>query len=268
MQPLISTLGAVAQLGRATRHRTHQALDRVRFLGAVAAAAPSLPGSAWPVATRTLVNQLRFTALDALPLLLGIAVALGVMIAVQVLAQAVRFGMVEALGPILVLAVVRELGPLLTAVVVIGRSGTAIAAELATARVLGEVRALELAGVDPRQFHVLPRVAGGALSMALLTINFVVATLATGVIAVTLIADISPTSLVESLRLALRPSDLVLMVGKSVIFGAGIALLCCYEGLKVGTQSTEVPQAVTRGVVASLLFVFAVSAVITAAVYL
>jgi phospholipid/cholesterol/gamma-HCH transport system permease protein len=155
--------------------------------------------------------------------------------------------------------VIRELGPLLTAIVVLGRSGTAIAAELATNGVLRETEALESMGVDPLQYVVIPRVVGAAISVAVLAVYFDMVALGGGAMFAWWLADVSPAALTVSVRDALTPLDLWLTVVKGAVFGLGIATLCSYEGLVGGRRPTDIPQCVTRGVVASLLFVFLVS---------
>ncbi len=259
-QRLISALGgATRQLG--------YALILTHFLGAVLRGGLTYPETARTHWARNLLTQVRFTAVQALPFLGTIAVLIGVTVIVQANAQAVRFGVSDVLGRILTSVVVRELGPLLTAIVVLGRSGTAIAAELATSTVLGETDAMEAMGIDPLQYLVFPRVLGGAISVALLVVFFNAITLGSGALAAWVLGAVSIGEYMGSLRLALSPGDLVLMVGKGAIFGAGIATLCAYAGLMGGRTPPDIPRSVTHGVVLSLLFVFAVSALFTVLAY-
>lgn len=234
-------------------------MDRVSFLGAVIRSAMDYPVTTRSLGLRILINQVRFTAVQALPFLSMIALVIGVTVIVQAHAQAARFGLSEVLGRILVTVVVQELGPLLTAIVVIARSGTAIAAELATNGVMGETEALEAMGVDPLQYLVVPRVVGGAVSVALLTIYFDAVTLGGGAVVAALLGGVSAAEYASSLRLALTLGDLWITLLKGAIFGAGVAMLCSQEGLLGGRKPTDIPQCATRGVVASILFVFLVS---------
>jgi phospholipid/cholesterol/gamma-HCH transport system permease protein len=253
---------SVALLGRNTRLQLQRSLDRIRFVGAVARAQAHHPRGAWPLAVRVMINQVRFTAVHALPLLGVVAGAIGLSVVVQAYASA-RLGMAPTLGSVFTTVVLRELGPLLTAVVVIGRSGTAIAAELATTRVLREAEALESMGVDPLQYWVGPRVAAAAVSMMLLIVYFDAVALLGGALIATAMGLTTLPEFAESLRLAVRPADVWLTLGKGAVFGAGIALLCSHEGLTGGDRPTDIPQAVTRAVVSSLLFVFLASALFT-----
>lgn len=258
---------ALEALGRGTRLRALHVADRLQFVGATTRAALDGAGLRG-MGTRVLLNQIRFTAVQALPFLSSIAVMIGLTVMVQISGQAVRFGVTEAVGPILVAVVVRELGPLLTAVVVIGRSGTAIAAELSTNTMLGETEALESMGIDPLQHYVVPRIAGVTVSVMVLTVFFIVITLLVGGMAAQLWGVASIAAYLSSLRFALRPEDVVLTLVKGAIFGGGIAVLCSHAGLSGGKRATAIPQAVTRGVVASLFFVFATSVLFSLVFYL
>lgn len=255
---------AIATLGRSVRQRSSSYASRLRFLGAVARASVRYPSSAYPVLARTLVNQIRFTAVQALPFVLAIALLIGLTVLVETMAQAARLGLTATLGRILVTVVIRELGPMLTAIIVIARSGTAIAAELATSDVMGEVEAAEAMGVDPYQYWVLPRMLGTAVSVTLLIVYFDVVTVLSGLTLGDALGRVDLASSLAVFRAELSPADLWLTLAKGTLFGLGIALLCCYEGLRAGGRPTLVPICVTRGVVASLGFVFALSALFSA----
>ncbi|MFO7894760.1 MAG: ABC transporter permease [Longimicrobiales bacterium] len=249
----------IAGIGSRARQRGQSWLGRIRFIGALARSATHYPATTRTQGFRVIINQIRFTAVQALPFLSIMALVIGLAVIAQASAQAARFGFSDVLGTILVTVVIRELGPLLTAIVVLGRSGTAIAAELATNGVLRETEALESMGVDPLQYMVIPRVAGAAISVAVLAVFFDVVALGGGAVFAWWLADVSPAALAVSVRDALTPMDLWLTVVKGGVFGLGIATLCSYEGLVGGRRPTDIPQCVTRGVVASLLFVFLVS---------
>ena len=250
---------AIAALGQSARRRGRSWLGRTRFVGALVRSALHYPPTTRAQGLRVTLDQIRFTAVQALPFLTITALVIGLAVIAQASAQAARLGFSDVLGTILVTVVIRELGPLLTAIVVLGRSGTAIAAELATNGVLRETEALESMGVDLLQYLVIPRVVGAAISVAVLAIFFDVVALGGGAVFAWWLADVSPSALAVSVHDALRPIDLVFTVVKGAVFGLGIATLCSYEGLVGGRRPTDIPQCVTRGVVASLLFVFLVS---------
>ena len=248
-------LDAIAATGQSVRGLGGFSALLTRFTGAVVRSTWSYPSTAYRLWWRSVVNQVRFTAADAVPFIGTVAVVVGAIVIVEASAQAVKFGLNDTLGRLLASVVVRELGPLLTAILVIGRSGTAIAAELAACRVYGETDALEAMGVNPLHYFVLPRILGVGISVAALTLLFDAVTLSSGLLAARLIQKISLDDYLGSLQLAMKPWDIIEVTIKGMVAGMGIAALCSFEGLRAGRAPTEIPRAVTRGVVNSLLFV-------------
>ena len=257
----------VASLGRRTRHVGAGSLSFTRFLGAICRSSVRYPPAARGLWRRAVRSQIYFTAVQAVPFLGTIAGLIGLIVIVQAYAQGVAFGLSDVLGRILATVVVRELGPILTAIVVIGRSGTAIAAELATNTVLGETDAMEAAGVDPLQYLVLPRVVGGSIATAMLAVFFNAMTLLAAAITAHSLRQTTIVDFRESLRLAMSVQDVWITLVKGAVFGAGIGTLCAFAGLLGGRAPTAIPRSVTRGVVLSLLFVFSVSALFSVALY-
>jgi phospholipid/cholesterol/gamma-HCH transport system permease protein len=264
----ISPLTGVERLGGPARRQTDRAAAALAFLGRLVLAPADMTATAWGYTTRTIVQQIRFTAAQALPLVATIAVLVGGSVILQAYAQAVRLGAADVTARLLVSIVIRELGPLITAMVVLGRSGTAIAAEMATNTVLGETEAVEAFGVDPVHAFVMPRTIGLAVSAVVLTVYFDVISFASGIIAARVLADMALGELLESLRVVISLRDVVATCVKAAAFGAGIALISSYSGLTVRpNQPTDVPRAVTAAVVLSLLFIFGLSAVVTLVTY-
>jgi phospholipid/cholesterol/gamma-HCH transport system permease protein len=229
---------------------------------AVRAASRLTRAGRW-VMLRVLINQIRFTALQAIGLVTFLAAILAFLVISQSIRQLGRFGAVDNLGTIMVVAVIRELGPLLTALIVVSRSGTAIAAEMATNRVMGEVTALEAMGIDPYIYLVLPRMLGAIVSVATLMVLFDAVALLSGYVAATTngMALSRYTAIVLK---TLSAKDVWLTLAKGVFFGAAVALFCSYHGLAVKAGPTEIPQAVTRGVVATIVAIFILSALFVA----
>ncbi len=253
-------LGAFAAIGRGTTRRFSALGGPARFAFEAVAALPSLPGAGRRVALRVLLNQLRFTALQAVPLV----VLLSGLLSFVVIRTTDQFaGLGDFVGTLMVVTIVQLLGPLLTALAVAGRSGTAITAELATNTVLGEIRALEGMGIDPYHYLVLPRLAGSVVSVTILIILFDVVALCAGFFA-TSVNQASGARYLASVLAALEPRDVILTVVKGILFGTVIGLLPSYHGLRVTRGPTEIPQAVTRGTVASIALIFVITAVLMA----
>ena len=230
-----------------------------RFTVRVARAAGRLTRAGRLVTLRVLVNQIRFTALQAIGLVALLSFLLSFLVMAQSAAQLGRFGALERMGTIMVVAVIRELGPLLTALIVVSRSGTAIAAEMATNRVMGEITALEAMGIDPYIYLVLPRVLGAIVSVACLMVVFDAVALVSGYIGAAQ-AGISLAGYKRIVLATLSAKDVWITLAKGISFGAAVALFCSYHGLAVTRGSTEIPQAVTRGVVGTIVAIFIMSA--------
>ncbi|MEX2177106.1 MAG: ABC transporter permease [Gemmatimonadaceae bacterium] len=259
------TFTGLTALGGGVRSKGAITVEAVRFVGSCARAIATMSPSARRMFGRVLMLQVRFTAVDAMMIISGLALLIGALVIAQAHAQAVRFGVSEALGQLLATIIVRELGPLFAAIIVVARSGTAIASELATSRVMGEVTALEALGVDPVQYMVIPRLAGCAISVALLAVYFDALAIFGGLMATSLLAKLSPGDYLESLRMGLSQWDVPLVLLKGTIFGLGTAVVCCWSGLRAARTPAAIPQSVTRGVVIAMVYVFAVSALFTLA---
>ena len=257
------TLTGLSALGGQVRESGVTILEAVRFVGSCVRALVSMPKSVRRLFGRVLILQVRFTALDAIPIIAGLALLIGALVIAQAHAQAVRFGASEALGKLLATIIVRELGPLFAAIIVVARSGTAIASELATSKVLGEVTALEALGVDPVQYMVLPRLAGCAVSVAILAVYFDATAVVGGMIVTSSLAHLPPGEYLESLRRGMSAWDVSIVLIKGAFFGLGTAAVCCWAGLRAARTPAAIPQSVTRGVVYAMVYVFGVSAAFT-----
>ncbi len=254
---------AVAAIGRSGARRLSVLGGLARFAVRALRASTRLTRAGRWVMLRVLINQIRFTALQAIGLVALLSAILAFLVISQSIRQLGRFGAIDNLGTIMVVAVIRELGPLLTALIVVSRSGTAIAAEMATNRVMGEVTALEAMGIDPYIYLVLPRMLGAIVSVAALMVVFDAVALTSGYVA----AATNGMSLNRYTAIVLRTlgaGDVWLTLAKGLCFGASVALFCSYHGLAVRAGPTEIPQAVTRGVVATIVAIFVLSAVFVA----
>ena len=215
------------------------------------------------------LRQIYFTAVQALKVVAVISLALGTVIIVQIGTQlSFLGGGIEFIVPILVLVLFREVGPLLTAIIVIGRSGTAIATELGNIVIAHELEAIEVMGINPVYFIVTPRIIGVTVAVVCLTILFITIGLLGGFWVSKLILPITFPAFLRELEVALTANDLPFAFLKSLIFGLLIALSCTYYGLTVRPSLIEVPQAATRGVVSAMLFCFGTNALLTMLFYL
>jgi phospholipid/cholesterol/gamma-HCH transport system permease protein len=210
---------------------------------------------------QVLYKQIYFTGIKALPAIALLGALVGIIIITQV-TDIVGFKPV-LVGKILMWTVVRELGPLFAAIIVIARSGTAIASELASMTITGETRYLEAMGIGTARYMVAPRVAGVTVSVFVLAFVFQLAAVAGGVIPVSLYADVPFISSVLNIFAALSIMEIGVSLIKSAAFGLVISVISCYNGLKVFSSITQVPQATTSAVMQSLSLVFTMDGIIS-----
>jgi len=211
--------------------------------------------------------QVRFTGLDALGLVSGTALLLGAVTLIQAFSQLSGLGAENYIGVLMVLIILRELGPLLTAVLIIGRSSTAIAAELGSMQLNGEVDALAAHGVNPYQYLLLPRWLGVLISVFVLVVFFDAAALAGGFLVARLKYGVTFGFFMDSVRQTLSNRDFVATLLKVVLFSGAITFHACHFGLRIRRSQTEIPQAVTRTVVTALVAIFALDGFIAALFY-
>ena len=189
-----------------------------------------------------------------LPMFLFVAVALGFLIIGQTVSWLTRVGAINYLGSIMVLVVVRELGPLLTAFLVLARVGTANVVELGTARASGEVEALEALGIDPVHYLVVPRVIGLMAGVFSLTVYLILGALISGYMwAFLQDVPLLPGDYFNQLAGALNYMDFVLLALKTAAFGFIIAIATCYHGLAQPLRLEEVSRATVRAVAQSVI---------------
>ncbi|MGA2079854.1 MAG: ABC transporter permease [Holophaga sp.] len=211
--------------------------------------------------------QIRFTALDALPLCLLTAILLGGVTLLQVFGQLSAFGVERDLSQIMAQLVIRELGPLMVGILVLTRSGTAIAAEMASRKLSGELDALYVCGVDPIRYLLLPRLLGGVISVFSLVILFDTVALLGGFLVAWLRMPLSLTFYLDALGEAIGRRDLIATFTKCLVFGTAIPLICTSYGLRVKRSTTEIPQAVTKASVMSLLVLLLSGALLSVLIY-
>ena len=218
-------------------------------------------------AFRVILQQVYFTGLEALPFVSLLALLLGSTVIVQSLPQLQGVGANELIGKILVISIVRELGPILTAMVVITRSGTAMAAEMATNRITGQVEALESLGVDILHYLIAPRILGSMISLFCMVVYFDVIALVGGFLVASIRLTMPFSLYLQYIVESLSALDLYISLCKGILFGLVITLFSCYHGLRAQRAPFEVPMVARSGVIQAMFFVFVSSAVISAAFY-
>ncbi len=196
----------------------------------------------------------------ALPITALVGLLIGVVLAYLTSNQLRNYGAETFIVNILGLSLIRELGPVLAAVLIAGRSGSAITAQIGVMRVTEELDAMRVMGIPHGYRLVMPRVLALAIAMPLISVWTSMAALAGGMVAADLALGISPSYFMQSLPRAVPFSNFVLAMGKSAVFGVLIALIGCYFGLKVKPNTESLGRGTTSSVVTSITMVILVDA--------
>ncbi len=197
---------------------------------------------------------------QALPITALVGFLIGVVLA-YLMSQVLRqFGAETFIVNILGLALIRELGPLLGAVLIAGRSGSAITAQIGVMRVTEELDAMRVLGIAAGFRLVLPRALALAIAMPLIAVWTTLAALVGGMLAADITLGITPGYFYEALPAAVRVPNLWLALSKSVVFGVSIALIGCHYGLRVKPNTESLGQGTTASVVASITAVILIDA--------
>lgn len=215
-------------------------------------------------------RQVLAIGVEPLGFVCGVAVFVGISVVAQLTFWVGEAGQSQLLGPLLVAVVARELGPVLTNIVVVVRSSSAMAAELAVLKISGEVRTLEAQGSDPFLYLVMPRVLGMAVSTFCLTIVFILVAFASGYLFAAWVGKGSHDMLLfaDTVSSAVRPNDVFSILAKSILPALFASASCCIGGLGVGGSVTEILRAMQRAVTRSVAGLFVISAVVSLLTYL
>ena len=245
-------------------------LDALSYLGSLAslgarAAYYTLvaPFRGKPVRLQRAISQAMETGVRALPILSLITFFIGLIMALQAAYELRRFGAISAVATAVAVTMSRELGPLVTAIVVIGRSGSAFAAEIGTMKVSEEIDALETMAISPIRFLVAPKFLAMAVMLPCLTIWANVMGILGGSLFGVAQADFTLVRYIKASIDSLFLRDIVTGLIKSVMFGITIAAVGCFEGLSTGGGAEQVGRSTTRAVVMSIFLVVAVDLLFT-----
>lgn len=205
---------------------------------------------------RNTLEQMASVGPDSLLIALLTATTVGMVFTIQVAREFLNFGAGSVVGGVLALSLSRELAPVLTAVILAGRVGSAFAAELGTMRVTEQIDALYILKTDPIDYLVIPRVIACCMMLPLLTIFCLVMGLAGGLGVANIMYGIAPTVFMSSIRNFLDPWDLISAMVKAFVFGGLIGVIGCSWGLTTTGGAKGVGQSTTTAVVTSLLAIF------------
>lgn len=210
----------------------------------------------------TVINFVEF-GFHSLPIVCLICFLIGAIMAMQSSYQLERFGATQFIANLVGVAAVRELAPLMTAILMTGRSGSAITAEIGTMKVAEEIDALEVMGLNPTKFLVAPKVLAMLFAVPCVTVIAMLVMILGGYMLSTGVLGIDSRIYLEQTAGALVTKDLVTGLVKSVFFALAIALVGVYRGFQVEGGAEGVGKQTTSSVVTSIFFIILVDLVFT-----
>lgn len=213
---------------------------------------------------REVLLQVYFTGVQGILPVTTLALVVGALAIAEGVGALGALAGPEELGRLVTVVVLRELAPLLTGVIVIVRSVTAIAAELGTMRVQREWEALEAMGVSPILHLVAPRLFGGLLALVGLNIVFDVTALFGGAVVASVLTTVAAGPFLNAVVTAVAPADLLALAAKVALGALGVFVIACYHGMDVGDSPTEVPVAVSRAALRAVVFLVTLNALVSA----
>lgn len=255
--------GTLDQLGGATLAVLREAQLVLAFFGQMVRSGAGLVRSPRSANWRELPATMERAGADAVPIVALTSFLVGLAMAFQAAAQLRRFGANLLVADLIGLSITRELGPLMTAIVVCGRSGAAFAAELGFMQVNGEIDALRTMGFGPMRYLVLPRTLGLILVLPLLVLLADVAGVAGGLLVGVWNLDLTVGGYLNQTARAVKGWDVTMGLIKSLAFAVVIALIACQQGLATSGGAEGVGRRTTSAVVFTLFALILVDAAIT-----
>ena len=227
----------VGALGRKTIGSANRLMDLCALTYRLIVIVIRQPRTGRALVRRVIVEQIYFTAVQALPVIIPVALIIGSMMIVQFSQLSGRVD----LGKLVVLLVLREIGPLITAIIVILRSATAVTIEISYMNVLNEIDALEMAGIDPLQTICFPRLVGITTAIISLILVFDLMAIIGGYAIVRGITTLPVEGFFQQIAKGIVGADIVVGLLKGIFFGVIITVTCLYHGLTRKSQMTQVP---------------------------
>lgn len=250
----------VRRVGVSTYDAIDEATALLSFFGAVITAFGRSVVAPARIRLIPLLSHIERVGLNALPIVGLLSFLIGIVLAYQGADQLRRAGAEIFTVDLLGVAILREMGVLLTAIIVAGRSGSAFAAQIGTMQVNQEIDAIRTLGLDPLDVLVLPRVLALLIAMPLLTVYADLMGIIGGMIMAMNTLDITFVQFVERFNLVMMPKTFWIGMVKAPVFGFVIALVGCREGMSVGGSAESVGTQTTKAVVVSIFLVIVIDA--------
>ncbi len=212
-------------------------------------------------------EQMLLCGVESLPVVVVIALFTGMVVALQTGQALARFELEGTIGNVVAASICREMGPVFTAIIVAGRVGSSMAAQLGTMKVSEEIDALEVMSIDPNRYLVMPRVWSLLVMLPILTIFADLIGIVGGAVIARLQIGVSYYTFFDGVMANLEIKDIYTGMVKAVVFGLSISAVSCYQGLHARAGAQGVGRATTRSLVFSFLSILIFDYFITAIFY-
>jgi len=260
----------VQAIGRRTLNSVNHLLDLFAFTNRIAIVLLRRHRTGHRIVLGFTCEQIYFTAMQALPVVLFIALITGSTTVIQLTKQ---FGTLEGEGrnivaEFIVILILRELGPLFTALIVILRSAVAVTIEASYMSVLGELDAIEMQGIDPIHLICLPRLIGITVAIFCLFFIFDLVAILGGYVVAWTITDIAVGNFLQKIGKAISGVDITVGIVKAIFFGFTITVTSLYRGFQVKKAITQIPPETSKAAIECLLYCVFINIIISVIFYL
>ena len=210
-----------------------------------------------PYKLRLIIRQIRVVGAESFFLIVLVSAFTGMELGLQGYNELRQFGSEGALGTLVALTLVRELGPVLAALMIAARAGSAMAAELGSMQTTEQIDALTVMAINPVQYLVSPRLLAGIISFPLLTAVFDVIGIWGGFMIGVVLMGASGASYLNGIATYMTAHDIITGTIKSLVFGVVVIWVCCYKGYNAKRMATGISRATTEAVVLSSVLILA-----------
>ncbi len=217
------------------------------------------------VANKVMYRKIYLTVRNTLGIVGIVSFIFGALVVTQIASFNMRM---DFIGKIFDVVIVKELGPLFTALIIIGRSATFITTELGTMQKTQELTAFKVMGIEPEDYVMMPRVIGVTFSLIVLALFFDVCCITGGLVMASLIGNISVSFYLQSIAMHVSYYEILGTILKAIVSGLILTSISCYHGFAITGSFVEIPQQVARSFVSSLFFCFLCNFIISYFLYL
>jgi phospholipid/cholesterol/gamma-HCH transport system permease protein len=265
LSPVVAQpLGAI---GRSFLEMINEGFRMVGFLYIIFSVAWQHRKDGRRIIFQDVISQIYFTGVQSMSLVFIVALLLGGLLIIQSAEYITSVGE-EFFGTLVNVIIIRELGALLTAIIVLLRSGAAVATEMGYMAVLKETKGIEMMGINPVHYLAVPRVIGISISMICLFVCFSIISILGGMLLTWMITNIEMSNLIKELSQSIGAIDLFVGMTKSLFFGIFVSLVSLYHGFNAAGALTSIPPRVSRAMVEGLILCISFSVMISALFYL